>query len=77
MYFEVASALIVITVLAVNGLNLQNHKCYVLDKINKPHEFGWVVPVFGLLYLKTNAARTFTKLNWNVFTGSLRATLWI
>lgn len=47
----------------------------MLDKVSVPHEFGWVLPVFGLLHLKMNAAWVFTKLNWDIFTSILRATL--
>ena len=53
----------------------KDHKCFGLNKVIEPHEFGWVLPVFGLLHLKMNAAWAFTKLNWDIFTSSLRATL--
>ena len=33
------------------------------------------LPVFGLLHLEMNAARAFTKLNWDVFTSSLGTVL--
>ena len=53
----------------------KDHKCFGLNKVIEPHEFGWVLPVIGLLHLKMNAAWAFTKLNWDIFTSSLRATL--
>jgi len=53
----------------------KDHKCYVLDKICETYEFGWLLPVFGLLHLEMNAARAFTELNWDVFTSSLGTVL--
>ena len=47
----------------------------MLDKVSEAHEFCCVLPVFGLLHLKMNAAWVFKKLNWDIFTSSLRATL--
>ena len=49
----------------------KDHTCYVLYRTNELREFGWLLPVFGLLHLEMNAARAFTKLNWEVFMSSL------
>ena len=49
----------------------QDHMCHVLKNVKPEQEFGWLVPVSGLLHLEINIARSFMKLNWDVFTGDL------
>ena len=48
-----------------------DHKCFILHRVDPIHEFGWVIPISGLLHLEMNAARSFVKLNWDVFTSTL------
>ena len=45
----------------------EEHKCFILHKHKSVREFGWVVPVNGLLHFEMNFARSFMKLNWKVF----------
>ena len=47
----------------------KDHKCYILHKVDPIREFSWVVPVPGLLHVEMNVARSFMKLNWEVFTS--------
>ena len=47
--------------------NFEDHKCFILNQATFTHEFGWLVPVFGLLHMEMNLARAFTKLNWDIF----------
>ena len=54
------------------GLSIfQEHKCYILHKIVPVYEFGWLVPISGLLHLEMNIGISFMKLNWDVFTKTL------
>lgn len=50
----------------------QNHKC---QSINRRREFGWLVPVSGLLHLEMNVARSYIKLNWDVFISRIAGIL--
>ena len=49
----------------------RENTCYILHQIKEVKEFGWVLPVFGLLHLEMNVARSFTKLNWDIFMSEL------
>ena len=51
--------------------NYQVHISFILRNLEPIREFGWLVPVIGLLHLEMNAGRLFVKLNWEVFTGTL------
>lgn len=53
----------------------ESHRCFILRNAAPVHEFGWLVPVIGLLHLEMNACRSFMKLNWEVFTGTLGSEL--
>ena len=53
----------------------EEHKCFILHKISPVLEFDWLVPVCGLLHLEMNLARSYTKLNWEVFFRILGITL--
>jgi len=52
-------------------VNYDEHRCYILYKTEPFREFGWIVPVMGLLHLEMNTCRSFVKLNWEVFTRTL------
>jgi len=43
------------------------HNCYIVKSIRSKKEFGWLVPIFGLLHLEMNLGRSFVKLNWEIF----------
>ena len=49
-------------------LPFQEHKCHVLHNIEPTREFDWLVPINELLHVEMNVARSFIKLNWEVFT---------
>ena len=51
--------------------SFEEHKCFILQEVNPVREFGWLIPVSGLLHVEMNAARSFLKLNWEVFTSTL------
>ena len=54
------------------GKTRYEHKCHFLENnVEGVREFGWVVPVRGLLHMETNVARSFMKLNWSFFMKSL------
>lgn len=58
------------------GLDVyEGHKCFILRNVEPFREFGWLVPVSGLLHLEMNLCRAFVKLNWDVFTSDLGKTL--
>ena len=48
-------------------VSFNEHFCHILKKIEGYREFDWIVPIVGLLHLEINAARSFLKLNWDVF----------
>ena len=48
-----------------------DHICFILKEDNPSKEFGWVLPNCGLLHMEMNAARSFVKMNWSVFTSTL------
>ena len=47
---------------------LDGHKCVVLQKGTGDLEFGWLIPIAGLLHIEINIAQAFMNLNWEVFT---------
>ena len=47
--------------------SFNEHKCKILNNATPVREFGWLVPTIGLLHLEMNAARSFVKLNWDIF----------
>ena len=49
----------------------KDHKCFILHENSPILEFGWLVPIPGLLHIEMNIARAFTKLNWDIFVGKL------
>jgi len=51
--------------------SFQDHKCFVIMQVSPTHEFGWLLPVFGLLHLEMNLGRAFIKLNWEIFVKSV------
>ena len=51
--------------------SFKEHKCFVLYTVDPIREFGWLVPVMGLLHLEINIAKSFMKLNWEVFNKQL------
>lgn len=55
--------------------NFNDHKCYVLSKVVPKREFSWLLPICGLLHLEMNAARSYTKRNWEVFSSCLGTVL--
>ena len=50
--------------------SFQDHKCYILHNAIAVREFGWLIPVRGLLHLEMIFCRSFMKLNWDVFTSA-------
>ena len=48
-----------------------DHKCFILHKTSPAREFGWLIPISGLLHFEMNAVRSFVKLNWQVFASVL------
>ena len=47
-----------------------DHACFVVKQIQPKKEFGWLVPIFGLLHLEMNLGRAFLKMNWDIFVKS-------
>ena len=47
---------------------LDEHKRVILQKGTGNLEFGWLIPIAGLLHVEINIARVFMNLNWEVFT---------
>ena len=45
----------------------KEHKCYILSSIEPIREFRWLQPVSGLLHIEMNIARSFNRLNWEVY----------
>ena len=53
----------------------EEHNCFQAASAKSKKEFGWLVPIFGLLHLEMNIGRAFVKLNWDVFVRSSGFTL--
>ena len=53
----------------------EEHNCFQAASAKSKKEFGWLVPIFGLLRLEMNIGRAFVKLNWDVFVRSSGFTL--
>lgn len=47
--------------------NFEDHSCAVLHSAQPDYEFDWVIIIPGLLHYEMNSAKSFMKLNWNVF----------
>jgi hypothetical protein len=45
----------------------REHRCSILHDVVPVHEFGWVLPMPGLLHLEMNACKAFFQLNWDIF----------
>lgn len=48
-------------------LAFEDHVCHIIHKAGNKREFGWLLPVCGLLHLEMNLGRAFLKLNWEIF----------
>ena len=53
----------------------KQHICHLLRKSEGRREFSWVVPIPGLLHLEMNSARSFIRLNWEIFMSDLARVL--
>ncbi|MES9884493.1 MAG: hypothetical protein ABW185_26915, partial [Sedimenticola sp.] len=51
------------------------HKCSILYDVTPQHEFGWLVPMPGLLHIEMNACKSFFELNWDIFMEDICKTL--
>lgn len=53
-------------------INSDDHRCFLIHG-EQPlvREFDWLVPVMGLLHFEMNVARSFLKLNWDVFVSDI------
>ena len=43
------------------------HRCKILFNVAESKEFGWILPLPGLLHVEINACRAFFARNWNIF----------
>ena len=61
---------------SIYGLeNFKVHICAIVHKIKPTLEFDWIVPQSGLLHWEMNSAKSFFKLNWDVFMKIIGHTL--
>ena len=51
-------------------LTSSKHKRFILYELEPVREFLWIFPILGLLNFEMNPARSFIKLNWDVFTSA-------
>ena len=51
--------------------SFEEHKCYILKSIQPKREFAWLLPVCSLLHVEMNVARSFSRLNWEVYMSKL------
>ena len=42
------------------------HRCSILYDITPRHEFGWLIPMPGLLHVEMNGCKAFFETNWDV-----------
>ena len=51
------------------------HKCSILYDIPPKYEFGWLLPLPGLLHIEMNACKAFFDLNWEIMLQDVCAIL--
>ncbi|XP_060601916.1 uncharacterized protein LOC132755133 [Ruditapes philippinarum] len=46
--------------------NFLEHRCSILHNIQPQHQYGWLVPLPGLLHIEMNACKAFFEITWDV-----------
>lgn len=46
--------------------NILDHRCFIVQNSVPLYEFGWLIPLPGLLHIEMNACKAFYELTWEV-----------
>ena len=46
--------------------NFSEHRCCILHNVTPQYQFGWLIPLPGLLHIDMNGCKAFFELTWDI-----------